>query len=210
MSEKLSALGVPPDYFAHAQHFAHVFRGLGLTPQQIDAAIAWGASFDGHPDDCAPQFRHFCEQHAIAAELADLGEAWHGQVAEQGIDAMPDMPVAPVSPDDAERLQAIEQEMQKPRGDNAYWQSADLRDEYRALLERQGDARAPSPPRSNDNLRRAEIETMMRADRARYFRDDALQRDYAAILERESAPQSLPETAATTTPEDIHGESSNG
>ena len=49
MSEKLRSLGVPPEYFAHAKHYAGVFRNLGMTPRQIDDAIRWGAAFMQQP-----------------------------------------------------------------------------------------------------------------------------------------------------------------
>jgi hypothetical protein len=61
MREKLNALGVPPEFHAHARHFAGVFRGLGWTPTQIDEAIAWGASF-GKPEDRFSQFAHFARR----------------------------------------------------------------------------------------------------------------------------------------------------
>ena len=43
MSERVLKLGVPPEYFGHAKHFERVFRDLGYTPAQIEAAIKWGA-----------------------------------------------------------------------------------------------------------------------------------------------------------------------
>ena len=58
--------------------------------------------------------------------------------------------------------------MRKPKADSEYWKSAEMRDEYRELLERAGDGEYTPVP-SNDSARRAEIERMMKEDRPRYF-----------------------------------------
>ena len=185
MSEKLNALGVPPDYHRHARHFTGVFRELGMTPSQIEAAIAFGAGFDGNPEDLAPQFDRFCEQQGIGRELADLGISWHAQVSGHGLDAMPEPPPPACSPaPDAQRRQEIEAEMRKPRGDSDYWKDAALRDEYLALLQRAEGAGQAAPP-SGDAPRKAEIERVMRADRLHY-ETSGMDREYLAILERES------------------------
>jgi hypothetical protein len=204
MSEKLNALGVPPEYHRHAQHFATVFRRLGMTPSQIEAAIAWGAGFQGDPADLASRFDQFCAQHGIACELADLGAAWHAQVSDLGIDAMPQLAPSPSPQRDAQRLQEIEAEMRKPRSDSAYWQNAALRDEYLALLQ-QAEGLAPTAP-SADAQRKAEIEQVMRTDRRLYERS-GMDREYLSILERESgeggAPHHQEPITETSQPKEI-------
>jgi hypothetical protein len=173
-------------------HFAGVFRNLGMTPAQIEAAIAWGAGFDGKPEDALPQFENFCEQQGIARELADFGISWHAQVCERGIEAMPEPPSPGSSPQqDAARLAEIEAEMRKPRGDRQYWKDPELRDEYLAILQR-AEGRAGQPASSPaDAARKAEIEQILRTDRARY-EQTGLDREYLAILERESGEAGLP------------------
>lgn len=113
MSERLLKLGVPPEFFAHAKHFESVFRDLGYTPAQIDASIEWGASFAGKPEDLLPQFDRFCQQQDIHQVNADLAINWHSQVAEKGIEGMPQPAATPASGDDRQRLQEIEEEMRK-------------------------------------------------------------------------------------------------
>lgn len=205
MSEQLNALGVPPEYRRHAQHFARVFRGLGMTPSQIEAAIAWGAAFDGNPADALPQFDHFCEREGIPRELADLGVSWHTQVSECGIDAMPEPPSPSSSPEqDARRLREIEAEMRKPRGDSEYWKNATLRDEYLALLQK-AEGQGQADPYATAASRKAEIEQVLRTDRLRYERS-GMDREYLAILERERGEDVTPSPDAAADPSFQRGE----
>jgi len=203
MSERLLQLGVPPAFFAHARHFESVFRELGYTPAQIHAAIKWGAGFNGKPEDLMPQFERFCEQQNIDQTDADLAINWHAQVAEKGIDGMPQPAARIPSGDDHLRLQEIEEEMRKPRADSQYWKSAEMRDEYRELLERREGGGASTPVvAGKDSARRVEIEQVMRTDRARYHRS-GMDKEYFEILQREAGetPQAEPlAEISTSTP----------
>ena len=160
-----------------------------------------------------PQFDRFCEEQDIDQLNADLAINWHSQVAEQGIEAMPQPAAVPAaSGDDHKRLQEVEEEMRKPHGDSQYWKSAEMRDEYRELLERVqgGGEYRPTPP-NNDSARRAEIEQVMRTDRALYHRS-GLDKEYFEILQREAGetPQAAPVapelSPSTATQEDENAE----
>jgi hypothetical protein len=201
MSEKFLSLGVPLEFIPHAKHFASVFRHLGMTPAQIDAAIAWGASFDGKTADRLQAFEIFCEQHGIDQTNADLALSWHGQVNERGIAAMPAIP-AEFWPADAEkRRHEIEMEMKKPRGESEYWRNPEMRDEYRALLEAGAAGEYIPSPTGDDSARRSEIERTMREDRDRYWRDEAMQHEYSNILQR-----AVGETSVSTPNETSHND----
>ena len=43
-----------------------------MKPEQIDAAIKWGAEFDGKPEDRIPQFNRLCEEQGIDLVDSDL------------------------------------------------------------------------------------------------------------------------------------------
>lgn len=200
MSDKLNSLGVPPEFHAHARHFAGVFKDLGWTQTQIDEAIRFGAAFNGKPEDLLSQFDHFAEQHGVNRTNVDLAASWHEQVNEKGIENMPsvDVPSAASSgKPDAQRRAEIEEDMRKPKADSKYWHDPSLRDEYAEILERAESGTLRTGNAAPDATRKAEIESLMKSDRAAYHRTGADQ-EYLAILQRESGetPDGGPDSAA--------------
>ena len=85
-----------------------------------------------------------------------------------------------------------------------------MRDEYRELLERL-EAGGQSTPvaAGNDGARRAEIEQVLRTDRALYHRS-GMDKEYLAILQREAgetpAAGPAPAEPATSTPTATQGD----
>jgi hypothetical protein len=187
--EKLLRLGVPIEYLAHAKHYAGVMQDLGMAAPQIEAAIRFGAAFQGSPRELNAQFDLLCAQKGIGPDFASLSESWLDQVNTRGFDNMPKVEAAPVTGTDRVRLAQIQAEMRKPRGDSGYWHDPAMRDEYEALLERmesQGSASAPAP-RHDDGVRKAELQALMRDRTSAYWREETgLSAEYRAILERES------------------------
>ena len=188
MSDKLNALGVPPEFHGHAKHFIGVFKNLGWSPSQIDEAIRWGVNFNGTPDERFSHFANFAEQQGISETDIGIAASWRDQVSEQGgVENMPQPPAQATSPQaDAARRHEIELDMKRPKSDSEYWRSPDVRDEYRELLERAGPDRGEyvPGPTGNDTARKAEIEALMRSDRAAYHRTNA-DREYLEIVQRE-------------------------
>jgi hypothetical protein len=183
MSEKLNVLDVPPEFHAHARHYAAVFKRLGMTRDQIDKTIAYGAAFQGKREDLPSYFEQFAEQHGLDSEIVGLSLSWRDQVVERGIENMPQVEAAASSPDaDAKRLHEIEEDMRKLKGESEYWKDPEVRDLYLELLERSDGKEYTPAPTGNDAGRRAEIETMMKTERARYFRDEGVQARVSANL----------------------------
>jgi hypothetical protein len=186
--EKLLSLGVPIEYHGQAKHYAGVMQSLNMAAPQIEAAIRFGAEFQGSPQEFIAQFDRLCAQKGIAPNFASLSESWLDQVNTRGFDNMPPVPAPPVTNADRSRLAQIQAEMRKPRGDSDYWGDPAIRDEYQALLERmESGESAPPAPRHDDAARKAELQALMRDRTSAYWREETgLSAEYRAILERES------------------------
>jgi hypothetical protein len=165
-------------------------QGLGMAAPQIEAAIRFGAEFQGSKQELSAQFDILCAQNGIAPDFASLSESWLDQVNTRGFDNMPPVPAPPFADADRARLAQIQAEMRKPRGESDYWRDPATRDEYQTLLERLergASAHAPAP-RQDDAARKAELQALMRDRTSAYWREETgLSAEYRAILEREGA-----------------------
>jgi hypothetical protein len=187
--EKLLSLGVPIEYHAQAKHYAGVMQGLGMAAPQIEAAIRFGAEFQGSPQELTAQFDILCTQEGIGPDFASLSESWLDQVNTRGFDNMPKVEAPPVTDADRARLTQIQSEMRKPRGESDYWHDPAMRDEYQTLLERMesGEGAHTPEPRHTDAARKTELQALMRDRTSAYWREETgLSAEYRAILERET------------------------
>lgn len=112
-----------------------------------------------------------------------------GAVSEAGGDPSVIQPLpAPSAADDARRKAEIQALLKSDR--SAYVRDQNLQDELQQILQResgesprgaevsvQGQQKIDASPN-----RRAEIETIMKSDRARYFKDASMQSEYRSLI----------------------------